>query len=232
MNDHLHPLDDPIRSSLSGRHGHLAEWRGRVARYVPDVAPFLTLPARPEPADWADAAEFTGPGGTVPLVGSDTTPPDGWAIVARFEGVQMTGEDVEGRPEPEAVVLTEADVPEMLALVELTQPGPFLPRTIAMGTYLGIRREGRLVAMAGERLRPPGWTEISAVCTDPGLRGQGLAGRLVRAVAAGITERGDRPFLHAVATNANAISLYETLGFRLRRTMSFELAQVPGTVPA
>jgi predicted GNAT family acetyltransferase len=126
-------------------------------------------------------------------------------------------------------VLDATDVPEMLALVERTKTGPFLPRTIAMGTYLGIRRRGRLVAMAGERLHPPGWTEISAVCTDPEHRGEGLATRLVPAVAAGIRDRGETPFLHAAATNTGAIRLYEALGFRLRKSLMFGSVRVPAT---
>jgi predicted GNAT family acetyltransferase len=97
-----------------------------------------------------------------------------------------------------------------------------------MGTYLGIRRGGRLVAMAGERLHPQGWTEISAVCTDAEHRGQGLASRLVRAVAAGIHARGDRALLHAAATNTGAISVYLGLGFELRRHTSFRLLRAPG----
>ena len=132
-------------------------------------------------------------------------------------------------PDEEAVRLGPADVPEMLALVERTQPGPFLPRTVEMGTYLGIRRDGALVAMAGERLRPPGWTEISAVCTDPAFRGAGLATRLVLAVAHGIRERGETPFLHTAAANTTATRLYESLGFRLRRTTRFMAARVPAT---
>jgi predicted GNAT family acetyltransferase len=112
-------------------------------------------------------------------------------------------------------------VPEILDLVERTKPGPFAKRTIEMGRYLGIRREGRLIAMAGERLRPPGWTEVSAVCTDPDFRGQGLAARLTLAVAAGILERGELPFLHAAATNTNAIRLYEGLGFEIAHHVVF-----------
>jgi predicted GNAT family acetyltransferase len=119
----------------------------------------------------------------------------------------------------------------MLDLVARTQPGPFRPRTIEMGTYLGIRRGGALVAMAGERLHPPGWTEISAVCTDPAFRRQGLASRLVLAVAAGIRARGETPFLHAAASNTTAIRVYEALGFRLRRRTTFATLRVPADVP-
>jgi predicted GNAT family acetyltransferase len=114
----------------------------------------------------------------------------------------------------------------MLDLVARTQPGPFLQRTVELGTYLGVRRDGALVAMAGERLHPPGFTEVSAVCTDPDHRGQGYAARLVQAVVAGIKERGDIPFLHATATNTNAIRLYEALGFRLHRRPVFKVTRV------
>ena len=129
--------------------------------------------------------------------------------------------------DPAALRLGPRDVPEILDLVARTQPGPFLPRTIELGSYLGFRHQGALVAMAGERLHPEGWTEISAVCTDPAFRGRGLAGRLVSAVGAGIAERGDRVLLHALATNLTAIGLYLSLGFRLRRLTEFYTVTVP-----
>ena len=88
-----------------------------------------------------------------------------------------------------------------------------------------------LIAMAGERLRLSGWTEISAVCTDPAHRGRGLATRLVRAVAAGIRERGETPFLHAAADNASAIRPYESSGFTVRRRSTIRLVRTPGTAP-
>jgi predicted GNAT family acetyltransferase len=118
-------------------------------------------------------------------------------------------------------------VPETLALVERTRPGPLLPWTIELGTYLGIRRDGALVAMAGERLRPVGWTEISAVCTDPSYRGQGLATTLVLALVAGIRARGEHAFMHAAATNTVAIRLYESLGFEIRTRPTFMAVRVP-----
>ena len=141
--------------------------------------------------------------------------------------MQLVDDGVDARPDAEAVRLGPADVPEMLALVARTRPGPFLPRTVDLGTYLGIRSGGALVAMAGERLHPPGWTEISAVCTDAAHRGRGLATRLVLAVAAGIRDRGEVPFLHAAATNTNAIRLYESIGFRLRRHTRFVALRAP-----
>jgi ribosomal protein S18 acetylase RimI-like enzyme len=223
-----HPLDNPIHTSLTGPHAHLAERFGNVVRYPVDVAPFIGLPDRPTAEDWAHLAAVAGPGTVVPLAGTSAPPPDGWEPVVRAAGVQLVDEgEVAAAPDEEAVRLTDADVPEMLALVGRTAPGPFLPRTITLGTYLGIRRDGELVAMAGERLHPPGYTEISAVCTDAAHRGQGLATRLVHAVAHGIRQRGETPFLHAAATNTNAIRLYESLGFRLRNRAAFLVARVP-----
>jgi ribosomal protein S18 acetylase RimI-like enzyme len=221
-----HPLDNPVLSSLTGAHARFAERRGNVLRYRVDVSPFLAMPDEPDEADWWDAAGLVGAGGLLPLAGIGAPPPAGWEVVTRGEGVQMTGDLLEVAADPEAVPLGRADVPEMLDLTARTKPGPFLPRTYELGTYLGIRRRGRLVALAGERLHPDGWTEISAVCTDEAWRGHGLASRLVRAVGAGIRARGEIPFLHAVATNP-AIGLYEQLGFRLRKTTAFAAARVP-----
>jgi predicted GNAT family acetyltransferase len=116
----------------------------------------------------------------------------------------------------------------MLDLVAQTEPGPFLPRTIELGDYLGIRRGGALVAMAGERFRLDGWTEISAVCTEPAHRGQGLASRLVGALIAAIQLRSERVFLHVLATNTGAIRLYQELGFRIRQTATLTVVTRPG----
>ncbi|MDX3259540.1 GNAT family N-acetyltransferase [Streptomyces sp. NPDC093228] len=222
-----HVLDNPALTSLTGPHAHFAERRGRVLRYPLDVSPWVGLPDEPGADDWADLAALAGPGAEAPIPGFGGQVPEGWEVTFALDGVQLVDDGLAAAPDAEAVRLTHADVPEMLDLVERTRPGPFLPRTVELGTYLGIRRDGALIAMAGERLHPPGWTEISAVCTDPAFRGQGLATRLILAVAHGIRERGETPFLHTAAENTNAIRLYESLGFRLRRTTRFLAARVP-----
>ncbi|GGV63382.1 GNAT family N-acetyltransferase [Streptomyces thermoviolaceus] len=222
-----HVLDHPALASLTGPHAPFAERHGRILRYPVDVSPWLAMPEEPDAADWATLARLAAPGATVPLLGFHGSVPEDWEITSAVDGVQLVDDGLDAAPDPEAVRLGPADVPEMLDLVARTRPGPFLPRTVEMGTYLGIRRRGALVAMAGERLHPPGWTEISAVCTDPAYRGQGLAGRLIRAVAHGIRQRGETPFLHAGAQNTTAIRLYESLGFRLRRRTAFLEARPP-----
>lgn len=233
MTVHIGPavLDNPVWAALTGPHERFAQRVGLAARYDPEVTRFATLADRTDPRAWADLATLVGPGGAVALSGTEIEPPSGWDIQFRGAGVQLVDESLEAADDREAVTLGPADVPEMLDLVERTQPGPFLTRTVELGTYLGIRREGKLVAMAGERLHPPGWTEISAVCTDAAFRGQGLATRLVRAVAAGIRRRGETPFMHAAATNTNAIRLYESIGFRLRRHTVFAMLTAPLTAP-
>ncbi|WP_433734198.1 GNAT family N-acetyltransferase [Nocardia sp. CA-129566] len=226
----LHPLDDPVRASLRGEHRRFASWMGRVGRYDPEVARFFGHPPVLDDQDWADLATLLGPGGSTALRGYGHVLPEGWTVLDEFGSVQMDGTALRVAHDPELDVLTAADVPEILDLIARTAPGPYAPRTIEMGTYLGLRVDGRLVAMAGERLHPPGWTEISAVCTDAEFRGRGFASRLIRAVGAGIRARGETPFLHAVAHNATAISLYETLGFTLRKRSPLTIVQAPAPI--
>jgi len=211
-------LDNPAYAALCGPHARFAQVHGRARRYPPDVAPFLGLPSPPSAQDWRDAAGLVAPGTYVGVFQSGDELGGGWRAVEAFEAVQMIGERVTGGDCPEAVLLGAADVPEMLELVAQTEPGPFLPRTIELGDYLGIRLEGALVAMAGERFQLEGWTEISAVCTRPDHRGGGLASRLLQALTARMELRSQRVFLHVLSTNKGAIRLYEELGFRVSRT--------------
>jgi ribosomal protein S18 acetylase RimI-like enzyme len=225
----VHALDNPVWGSVTGAHAGLADvvsvGDGRAGRYHTDVAPFGALEDAADPACWDALAELLAGRATCLLIEPADLAP-GWGVVTVIPGVQMDGTGLAPAPDPDAVALTEADVPEMLDLVERTRPGPYLRRTIEMGGYLGLRRDGELIAMAGQRLHPSGWAEISAVCTDDRHRAQGLGTRLVRAVAAGIASRGEVPFLHAAADNAGAIRLYEALGFTLRRTLSFTVVRL------
>ncbi|MDX1889127.1 GNAT family N-acetyltransferase [Mycolicibacterium sp. 050158] len=223
----IHPLDDPIRSSLRGVHATFAVWSGRIARYDTAVAGFVGHPNELDGQDWSDLAALVGPSTEVSLRGRHD-PPAGWEHRGEMGSVQLEGSGFEVAADPDVVVLDADDVPRMTDLVERTKPGPFRARTIEMGTYLGFLDRGALVAMAGERMHPAGWTEISAVCTDPRYRRRGLSTRLVRAVGAGIRARGEIPFLHARADNVSAIRLYRSLGFRLRKRSVLTLVRTPG----
>lgn len=211
-------LDNPVYAALCGPHARFAQARGRARRYPADVAPFFGLPSPPTAEDWQDAAGLLAPGSYAAVRNGAAELPEPWRVLDAFDLVQMVAERVSGADCQEAIPLGAADVPEMLELVARTEPGPFLSRTIELGDYLGIRRDGVLVAMAGERFRLDGWTEISAVCTSVEHRGLGLASQLVRALIAGIQLRSERAFLHVLSSNTAAIRLYEQLGFRVRQT--------------
>lgn len=210
-------LDNPIWHALAGPQSTVAEGTPPALRYDPAVAPFSAI-ENESPAAWAALGEILGPGELAILFGPDGTAGAGWRELARVPCVQMVATGVETATAAGAVELGDADVSDMVDLVVRTEPGPFLARTIELGTYLGVRDGGALVAMAGERLHLPGYTEISAVCTDAAHRGRGLASALVRDLVGRIRDRGEVAMLHAMADNVNAIRLYAAMGFTVRAT--------------
>jgi len=229
-----HPLDNPAWHALTSHHAHLADAAGAARRYDPAVS-FYSAVERLDPDGWAGLAALSATGGPVVLaVPERIDPPAGWTVGDPIVGHQM----VYGGParpvadEPAFRVLTDADVPAMLDLVARTKPGPFFPRTIELGRYLAVEEDGRLVAMAGERLHLPGFTEISAVCTHPDARGRGLAAALTDAVAAEIIGRGETPILHVAEGNDNALRLYERLGFERRTDLVFTGLTAPAPIEA
>lgn len=223
-------LDDPVGQSLRSHHAALALTVGRASAYVPEVATFSAVPSAPDRQDWSDLATLLGPGAFADLFSAPTSPPADWRPVFSMAGVQMIAAPdkfVDREEEADVIELGEADVPDMLRLTTQTRPGPFWGRSHELGRYVGVRVAGQLVAMAGERLHPPGWTEISAVCTAPQQRGRGLSRRLVHDVASTIVARGERPFLHVAVDNTTAIALYRQLGFEVRREVRFHGYHTP-----
>jgi ribosomal protein S18 acetylase RimI-like enzyme len=224
----VHQLDNAVWHALTGPHANVAERVGSAARYDPGISPFAAIPDTPGEDAWNDLASLVGPGATALLFRVEVPPaPQGWHEVARLPGVQMVAVDAERGVAAEIERLGDRDANEMLALAEATRPGPFTTRTRELGSYVGIRDGGALVAMAGERFHIPGHTEISAVCTAPSHRRRGLAAILVRAVVHEIVERGEVPFLHAVSDNFDAIRLYEQLGFELRSPVEVVTLRAP-----
>ncbi len=214
----MHGLDRPVWESLSTYHSRLAEGNDLARRFARDVNVFAS-PRDDSPEALTALANLVRPGERIYLLQAPRIAiPAGLTAVREATGVQMVappGASFEAAGDG-LLPLGDADAPEMLALAKLTEPGPFLPRTHVMGSFLGIRIGGRLAAMAGERMRFPGYTELSGVCTHPDFRGRGLARRLSAVVAHRIQARGDRAILHAWKSNHAAISLYESLGFVLR----------------
>src|SRR4051812_19335212 len=215
-----HPLDRPIWAALATRQAAIAQRAGAAVRLQPDIGVFAATADLSAESRAALADLPCGPEGLWLLERGEVAPPPGLVLDHISACVQMTADAVDARePDFAFAPLGEADARQMLALARLCQPGPFFERTNLMGRFLGVKRDGRLVAMAGERLQPEGYTEVSGVCTHPDHRGRGYAGGLMRMVAAGIIARGEQPFLHSYASNEGANALYETLGFRLRRSI-------------
>lgn len=209
-------LDNPVWHSLVGPRRSLGEVRTYAARFDAEVSPFAAVCDDPGAEAWDELAAIIGPGRKTVLFRSSLPMPAGWSVAGTIPCVQMVARPALEAEDGEFETLGADDVPEMLDLIARTQPGPFGTRTIEFGGYIGVREAGKLVAMAGERLRCGGFTEVSAVCTDEEHRGKGLASALTRTLVHRIRERGEEAFLHASASNVTAIRLYEALGFDVR----------------
>lgn len=214
-------LDSPIWHALGSVHAPLARSHGLARRYPADVSPMAAV-REPTQAAFDDLAVLVAPDDRVGLFAqSDVATPHGWVIEEAIDLLQMQCARLipRAKPAPPIQELMTDDVADMLALTAATKPGPFLPRTISMGNYFGLRAEdGRLAAMAGERLQLDAFEEVSAVCVDPDFRGRGYAQALVAKVAAGALARGKTPFLHCTLDNP-ARHVYSSLGFTVRRQL-------------
>lgn len=214
------PLDNPVYHALRGPHLSFARQQGAASRYDPDVSAFAGLPDVPDETSWNDIRSLVSDRPFI-LIRDHFDVPRGWTQVFSGQGLQYTAENVVGEYFPQARPLDTHDVVAMTDLVERTRPGPFEPRTIELGNYVGVFDGDRLIAMAGNRFRLKGYREISAVCTDPEYRGRGLAAFVVRHLVALTASQGDTSFLHVAETNTSAIALYERLGFTRRRVVTF-----------
>lgn len=224
----MHPLDNVVWNALSTRQAHLAESFDQARRFVPEIsciAGFL----EPTERGYESMAALVRSGETVNLALPEPyRARPGWKLIFATPMPQMVyrgnggGFEVHSaanwKIDSRIIPLGPNDVPEMMELVSITRPGPFSKRTHEMGTYLGIRCDGKLVAMAGERMRVPGFTEVSAICTHPEHTGRGYARLLTTEIMRRILDRGEIPFLHVREANTRAIDLYERLGF-VRRVL-------------
>jgi ribosomal protein S18 acetylase RimI-like enzyme len=225
----MHPLDNIIWTALITRQAGFAQpsdSSDQARRFMPEVSPLAAF-REPTAEGYESLAGLLTASGTIGLfLEKPYQPRPGWDLIA---GAPMPEMVYEGRNvqlsrtsnEPEIIELSAADSAEMVELAALTKPGPFHKRTHELGTYLGIRRDGKLVAMAGERLKIPGYTEVSAVCTHPEHTGHAYARNLMMEVMRRIISRGETPLLHVREDNVRAIKLYERLGFGRRVLLHF-----------
>jgi ribosomal protein S18 acetylase RimI-like enzyme len=225
----MHALDNVIWQALTSRQAQFAECFDQARRFVREVTS-LTAFEEPSVRGYAALAGLVGVGGTVALfLHREYEPRAGWELVAGAPLLEMVcendgaadGTDFPETDPPEIFRLGVEDSPEMVALATLTKPGPFGSRTHELGTYVGIRSEGKLVAMSGERLKVPGYTEVSAVCTHPDHTGKGYARMLMTEIMRGIRDRGEIPMLHVRRDNRRAVALYERLGFKTRTVVHY-----------
>lgn len=217
MTTPAHPLDNVIWSALASQQRALATGDDLARRFPADTAPFGAM-AELSDAAFASMTRITVPDDIVALFTLVKVAPPAQFVVEREAPINLmigpaTRRDIDTTG---MITLSADDVPDMMALVDLTQPGPFAAKTYRLGTYLGIRLDGKLIAMAGERLHLDGYTEVSAVCVHPDYRGRGLPAALIGAITNGIVARGETPILHVFESNHAASALYKKLGFTTR----------------
>ncbi|MGV1792322.1 GNAT family N-acetyltransferase [Rhizobium sp. A37_96] len=216
-----HILDRPVWNALRTAHASLAEGSERARRYPPSIVPFAA--AADNSAESLEALAELPVGEDVMAIveAAPITVSQGLTVLSSASLVQMmAGHPFERVSDSRIELLTEDDAADMLALATQTKPGPFTLRAQSLGAFWGVKIEGRLVAMAGQRMRQPGFAELSGLCTHPDFQGRGLGSLLFRFVAGEISARDETAYLHAYAANKPAIALYEAMGFRLRSDMS------------
>ncbi len=219
MERQLHvSLENPFWAALTTTHAVHAQDVGALKRFAPDVAPFCAVGH--EAAD-IRTARGAQPGEMLNFLGVVPQLPDGWSVLQHGAVLQMVyaGSAVREAAGIGARVLGAADLPAMLELTGLVYPEYFRPRTAILGKYIGLHEDGKLVAMAGQRMASTGYREISAVCTHPAHTGRGHARRLIAQLTCDILAEGRTPFLHVSASNERAWGLYQDLGFAASREL-------------
>jgi predicted GNAT family acetyltransferase len=221
-----HLLDNPIYHALISGNRHLSLGNDVVGYYKREVSPFAGLKNYDEPSFSRLADMLPAKSVVVTVTAEDIRVPDFWKTIQHEVILQMTRLPAQIQVVAAPIIpLGEADIPQMLALTGITNPGPFLQRTIEFGHYAGIFERDRLIAMSGRRMHPDPYLEVSAVCTHPEFTGKGYGEALTLYQASGIVSEGKNPFLHVRKQNTTAIKLYEKLSFEIRAEMHMNVIQ-------
>ncbi|MEO6125952.1 MAG: GNAT family N-acetyltransferase [Ilumatobacteraceae bacterium] len=229
MTDNVHPLDNPVWTALTTTLSDFAIGHGAARTFRREVAVFAAIDDT-SAESWDELASLAGSSQLMMCGSNGVHPPPDWTYLGGGLGHQMVLGSLVDAAVPAGIrPLGDDDVEAMVALVALTEPGPFRPRTIELGGYHGVFENGRLIAMAGQRMRTPTHTEISAVCTHPDARRRGLAAAVTAAVARGIVADGSTPILHVAESNDGARRVYQSLGFRTRSMITFAAVRPPVT---
>jgi ribosomal protein S18 acetylase RimI-like enzyme len=217
-------LADPLRHALNSAHAHFAIGHAPARRYPPEVAPFAVIDDISEPT-LMRLRELLTPGELVYIFNEPPAQMDRLSVGPPLHTFQMLGPEVgavvetrEGEISP--ILMTPDDAGEMFELITQAFPGFYQPRTYEMGTYYGIRVDGKLVAMAGERLCMTGYRELSGVCTHPGYVGKGYARTLMIRLMGDHAAAGIKSFLHVGKANTRAVAIYERMGFQVLRSIA------------
>jgi ribosomal protein S18 acetylase RimI-like enzyme len=214
----LRLLDNIMWNCLSGPHAHYSIGTDSTRRYARGFSPIVAC-ADPDRPDFVVLETLFDSGESFYIDLWTGPTPAGWTLDREAKMLKMVWQGT-APPEdaaPDAVRLLPEHYAAALDLAKLTNPGPFGIRTPELGEYFGYFADGRLIAMAGERLCAGDLQEISGVCTHPDYLGRGYASRLTLKLVHRQRQRARTPFLHVVSHNDGARALYEKLGFRIYR---------------
>ncbi len=216
----INKLDNPVWYSLSETHKNFSIVYKDIKFYAPDYCPFGGFESGHDTSSQID--EYSKLTDSFFIVGEKPGFSENITLQNELICLQMIIENRTDLESEESIIrLNDKYEAPLFNLVNLVQPGYFKKKTVLMGDYYGIFKDGELVTVTGERMKMNDFTEVSAVVTHPLYTGRGYAKQLVAYTVNKILGQNKTPYLHVAEKNTGAIKLYETTGFKTRRKISF-----------